>query len=102
MEAKFTGRLGQTVDISGTPEQIATTYAYLLAADIGSINAMEAANQKPPKPTSGRYPLGKDGGYVDPPEVSQFEGKDPEAIYDALLDWVNDMLRRKRDDDDDE
>lgn len=90
MEATFKGRLGQTVEISGSPEEIATAYAYLLAADISSIKAIEVAQSKqPPKP--------KNGGYVDPPKMKQFEGRDPEDIFDALLDWVNDQIRHKED-----
>ena len=98
MEATFKGRLGQTVTISGDLAEIATAYAYLLAADIGSINAMEQAKQKP---THGRYPLeDKKGGYVEPPKMDQFEGRDASDIFDALLDWVNDQIKGKKDDND--
>ncbi len=101
MEAVFKGRLGQTVTISGNPEEIATTYAYLLAADIGSINAMEQAKQNPPKPTHGRYPLEEskgDGGYVEPPKMETFEGRDVDDIINGLLDWV--LNQRRKDDGD--
>lgn len=91
MNAVFKGKLGQTVEISGKPEEIATAYAYLLAADISTIRTINNSSS----PISGRYPIGKSGGYVDPPSVKDFEGRNPEDIFNALLDWVNDQIRGK-------
>ena len=98
MEATFTGRLGQKMHITGSPTEIATAYAYLMAADIQSVRAMEQFQNtvEPEKPK----PTGKKGGYVDPPR-DILNGENVEDIINGLLDWVIDQRSKENGGNDD-
>lgn len=96
MEATFVGRLGQKVHMEGNPMQIATTYAYLMAADVQGIRAMEQNNKDNNKSKSH-----KNGGYTELPYDIVENGESPEEIINGLLDWINEQ-RRKDDGDEGE
>lgn len=96
MEATFIGRLGQKMHMTGSPDEVAMAYAFLIAADIQSIKAMDQARLKEeeqPKepPKTGRYPM---GGYSEPP--FELLNGSTESIINGLLDWVNDQLKNNR------
>lgn len=93
MQATFVGRLGQKVHMEGNPMTIATTYAYLMAADVQGIRAMDQTRLDKPK---------KNGGYTEPPFDILENGENPEDVINGLLDWINDQRNKESGDNDGE
>lgn len=91
MEATFVGRLGQKVHMEGNPMSIATTYAYLMAADVQGIRAMDQSRLNQAK---------NNGGCTEPP-YDLLDKDSPDEVIDGLLDWINDQRRKMKDGDTD-